>query len=73
MAVVCEDLAGYGVVLIPPSTAEYFELLADIEHRLRNRPEGGPPVQGREISRISEHDTSGSAILVSRADVAIAG
>ncbi len=72
MALVCEDLARYGVVLIPPSTAEYFELLADIEHRLQTRPEGAPPIPEGAISRISEHDTSGSAILVNKADVAIA-
>lgn len=38
MALVCEDLACYGVVLIPPSTKKYFELLADIERRLQIRP-----------------------------------
>ena len=43
MALVCEDLARYGVVLVPPSTAEYFELLADIEQRLQTRPEGASP------------------------------
>jgi hypothetical protein len=72
MAFVCEDLARYGVVLIPPSTVEYFELLADIEHRLQNRPEGAPPVAEGAISRIAEHDTSGSAILLNKAEVAIA-
>lgn len=72
MALVCEDLARYGVVLVPPSTAEYFELLADVEHRLQTRPEGAPPLKDGAISRISEHDTSGSAILLNKADVAIA-
>lgn len=72
MAFVCEDLARYGVVLVPPSTAEYFDLLADIEQRLQNRPKGAPPVEDSAISRISEHDTSGSAILLNKADVAIA-
>lgn len=72
MALVCEDLARYGVVLIPPSTAEYFELLADIEHRLQTRPEGAPPIEEGAVSRISEHGTSGSATLLNKADVAIA-
>jgi len=72
MAVVCEDLAQYGVALVPPSTVEYFELLADIEQRLRTRPEGSPPVDDATLSRISEHDTSGSAILLNKAKVAIA-
>jgi hypothetical protein len=72
MPFLCEDLSRYGVVLIPPSTAEYFQLLADIEQRLQNRPQGSPPVSDKTISRISEHDTSGSAILLNRADVAIA-
>jgi hypothetical protein len=66
MAVVCEDLAQYGVVLIPPSTFEYFELLAVIEQRLRTRPEGSPQIDDAILSRISEHDTSGSAILLNR-------
>jgi hypothetical protein len=51
---------------------EYFELLADIEQRLQTRPKGAPPVPDGVISRISEHDTSGSAILLNKADVAIA-
>ena len=72
MTLVCEDLARYGVVLVPPSTTEYFELLADIEQRLQNRPAGSPPIKNDAISRIAEHDTSGSAILLNRAQVAIA-
>ncbi len=71
MALVCEDLARYGVVLLPPSTVEYFELLADIEQRLQKRPEGAAPVPDDVISRISEHDTSGSAILINKAHAAI--
>jgi hypothetical protein len=54
MALVCEDLASYGVVLVPPSTPEYFNLLAVIKHG------------------ISEHETNTSAILLNRAQVAIA-
>jgi len=72
MALVCEDLPRYGVVLIPPSTEKYFELLADIERRLQIRPKGSLPVENDTISRISEHDTGGSAILLNRAQVAIA-
>ncbi len=68
----CDDLVEYGVVLIPPSRAEYFELLADIEHRLQKRPKGSPPVSDESLSFISEHDTSASAILVNRANIAIA-
>jgi hypothetical protein len=72
MALVCEDLARYGVALIPPSTTEYFELVADIERRLQDRPSGSPPVEPDAISRISEHQPNGSAILVNRAGLAIA-
>ena len=57
MALLCEDLARYGVILIPPSTEKYFELLADIEQRLRKRPRGAPPVGDDELSFISEHHT----------------
>jgi len=46
--------------------------LADIELRLRTRPAGAPPIDDAALSRISEHDTSGSAILLNRAKVAIA-
>jgi hypothetical protein len=72
VALVCEDLSSYGVVLIPPDSRQYFDLLADIERRLQNRPQGSPPLPPNVLSRISEHDTSGSAILVNRARVAIA-
>ncbi len=66
MALACEDLAGYGVALIPPPEAEYFELLADIEHRRQNRPRGAPPVPDKD------NTASASAILVNRWPVAIA-
>lgn len=66
MALVCEDLARYGVVLVPPSAAEHLKLWRDIECRLQARPKGSPP------SGISEHDTSGSVILLNHAPVAIA-
>jgi hypothetical protein len=72
MALFCEDLSAYGVVLIPPGSQQYFDLLADIELRLQNRPQGSPPLLPNTLSRIGEHDTSGSAILVNRAKVAIA-
>ena len=72
MALECEDLAGYGVVLIPPTSQTYFDLLADIERRLQARTKGAPPVWNDALSRIAEHDTSGSAILLNRARVAIA-
>ncbi|HEY6345152.1 MAG TPA: hypothetical protein VIY49_26960 [Bryobacteraceae bacterium] len=72
MALVCEDLSSYGVVLIPPGSQQYFDLLADIERHLQDRLQGSPPVFPNALSRISEHDTSGSAILVNRTKAAIA-
>jgi hypothetical protein len=72
MALFCEDLSIYSVVLIPPGSQQYFDLLADIERGLQNRPQGSPPLLPKTLSRIGEHDTSGSAILVNRAKVAIA-
>jgi len=72
MALICEDLARYGVVLIPPSTDNYLQLLADIERRLRARVKGSPPLEKEALSRISEHDTRGSAILLNQSEVAIA-
>jgi hypothetical protein len=72
MPPICEDLADYGVVLLPPSTTEYFERLADIERRLETRPEGSPPIEKDAISRVSEHDTNRCAMLLNKAQVAIA-
>jgi hypothetical protein len=71
MAVVCEDLAGYGVVLAPPSTEKYFQMLEDIERRLHSRPKGSPPLDDGALSRIAEHDTRGSAILLNQAQESI--
>jgi hypothetical protein len=34
VALTCEDLAPYGVVLVAPSTPEYFNLLADVKHEI---------------------------------------
>lgn len=70
MALICEDLAKHGVVLIPPSRPEYFESLADIERRLQSRPKGSPPLGENDLSIISEHDDK-SAILLNRASVPI--
>lgn len=72
MPLICEDLARYGVVLIPPSTDNYFKLLADIERRLQVRTKGAPPLEEGTLSRISGHDTRGSAILLNNSTVAIA-
>jgi hypothetical protein len=40
----CEDLAPYGVVLLPPSSPDYAGLLADIQKRLANPIPGSPPI-----------------------------
>jgi hypothetical protein len=72
MPLECEGLASYGVILIPPGSQQYFDLLADIERRLQNRPKGGPPIGREALSQISEHGDSNSAILVNRASTAIA-
>jgi hypothetical protein len=58
MALVCEDLARYGVVLIPPSTEKYFDLLADIERRLQIRPKGSLPVENDTIKSLSSEAQS---------------
>jgi hypothetical protein len=39
----CEDLARYGVVLIPPSSPDYASLLDDIQKRLDNPIPGSAP------------------------------
>ncbi len=72
MPLVCEDLASHDVVLIAPTSQLYFDLLSDIDRRLQNRASGFPPLRNDDLARISEHDTTGSAILLNRAPVAIA-
>ena len=72
MPLVCEDLTKYGVVFIPSNSQQYFDFLADIERRMQERPQGAPPTRPGALSRVSEHDTSNSAILINRAKVAIA-
>lgn len=71
MPLICEDLAKYGVILVPPSAPEYFRLLADIEHRLQTRPKVYPPLFENELSLIAEHDDK-SAILLNQAPQSIA-
>jgi hypothetical protein len=72
MALVCEDLSSYGVVLIPPGSQQYFDLLADIERRLQDRPQGCPPPYPNAQSRKRARHFLWAAILVNRANVAIA-
>ncbi len=72
MALACEDLAPYGVVLIPPSAPEYPALLADIEQRLKTRPKGSPPLDNDELHLLAQPEIGRAAILLNRASVAIA-
>ena len=71
MALICEDLAQYGVVLIPRPRR-------NTSNCRRYRAEAPSAAQGfaacrdDDLSRISEHDTAASAILLNRATVAIA-
>jgi len=71
MPLVCADLAEYGVILLPPGSHEYRDLLSGIERSLKIHPDGRPPVEQRDFDRITEHRDN-SAILVNLAPVAIA-
>lgn len=68
MAIICEDLARFGVVLVSPSMASYSALRADIEGRLTASPAGAPPRDPKEPAR----NIDGSAVLLNQARVAIA-
>jgi hypothetical protein len=73
---VCEDLAGQGLVLIPPSSPEYGPMLADIRRRMDNPAEGGPPkalVAWMGGPEFSEEERAASAILINRANKPVAG
>lgn len=68
----CEDLPQYGVVLVPPTAAEYDSLVADIQRRLDHPVEGSPPLPESMRRRISEQDRETSAILLNRSRSGIA-
>jgi hypothetical protein len=71
MPISCEDLAQYGICLVPPSAPEYQPLVADIVNRLRSRPNGSPPVHDEASSFSSGHDDT-SVVLLNRSSRAIA-
>jgi len=66
MALQFEDIAKYGVVLIPPDSPEYDPLLADIQYRLDNPVAGSRPRLPGMHDRIAPEDRNASAILVNR-------
>jgi hypothetical protein len=66
MALQFEDVAKYGVVLIPPDSPEYDPPLADIQHRLDNPVAGSRPRLPGMNDRIAPEDRNASAILVNR-------
>jgi len=71
MSIVCEDLAQYGVVLIPPSAPEFDALVLNISNRLASRPRGGPPVDDEPFAFGSEDNRKASALLLNQANRAI--
>ena len=68
----CEDLPQFDVVLVPPSSAEYEQLRADIQRRNDHPVEGSPPLPESMRPRILEEDRETSAILLSRSQHGIA-
>lgn len=72
MVLICEDLARCGVVLIPPSSENCFQLLTDIERRLQVRPMNSPPLEKDTLSHISNLDARECAILLNQTQVSIA-
>jgi hypothetical protein len=60
----CEAVSQYGVLLVPPTSAEYDSLVADIQRRLDHPVEGSPPLPQTMRGRISEQDRETSAILL---------
>jgi hypothetical protein len=71
--VLYEDLPRHGLALVPPSSAEYDDLLTDIARRVNAPPEGSPPIPERFRPRIDPAERPLSAILLNRSAKAIAG
>jgi hypothetical protein len=69
----CQDLARYGVVLVPPGTEEYDRLLAEIQRRANAPLDGSPPLPERFRPRIIPEERPTSAILLNRSVKPIAG
>jgi hypothetical protein len=71
----CEDLAQFGVVLIPPSSPEYGPMVEDIRRR-EQKPQGFPDIpeeiRKRLIGGISDEGKEWSAVLVNRSNKSIA-
>lgn len=72
MEFLCEDLPQHGLVLVPPSSPEYDPLLAEIQRRLDQPPDGAPPIPEEFRPRISDADRPTSAILLNRSPKTIA-
>jgi hypothetical protein len=63
----CEDLSGYGVVLVPPSSPEYAAFLTDIQNRIANPiPGSAPPAHD------FEDPSAPTVILCNRSQTGIA-
>lgn len=60
----CRDLPEAGILLVPPSSPDYQELLADIEYRLNHPVEGSMP--RIDSPSLDELSLAASAILLNR-------
>ena len=72
MNFLCEDLPRQGLLLIPPSSADYDPFLSDIQRRLAKPVDGSPPLPEHLRQRIYPEDRPTSAILLNRNSKAIA-
>ena len=76
MTFLCEDLHERGVILVPPSSAEYDSLCCDIERRIENPPHLtlGTPERLRSalVGKIPEQRDPLSAILLNQSGKTIA-
>lgn len=61
------------MVLVPPGSAEYDPLLADIQHRIQQPTDGAPPIPEKFRPSISDEERPTSAILLNESAKAIAG
>src|SRR4051794_40216165 len=70
---VCEDLPGHGLVLVPPTSPQYDPLLAGIKQRVTNPVSGAPPLPEPLRVPILAEDRPTSAILINNNGKALAG
>ena len=73
MEFLCQDLPKYGLVLVPPSSADYQPLLTDIQDRIARTQDSLPPAMVRFMPKVADQERDTSAILLNKSGKTIVG